>query len=209
MMPAAGGRLETRTPYRKGVRIEILRIGAARNRCTSFQRAQHDQVLIRMGSNHRTMRPGPGPIFPCSNQRLWRMIPSFGSSQAIKHGLVPLQYPSFYRSLLPPASVGNARRKLGPVASLQHGKLSSARLSTQTEISRSSRCERPKRTPVSDRQGTRNPHISMQDVYQRLLSLSQISVPVGVAAFFTSLGKRNAIRHGVLSTGMTNSMETM
>ena len=36
IVSAAGGRLETRTPYRKGIRIEILRVGAARNRHTSF-----------------------------------------------------------------------------------------------------------------------------------------------------------------------------
>ena len=86
------------------------------------------------------MRSGPGPTFTCSNQRLWRMIPSCRSSQAFQHG--------------------NARRKSGPVASLQHDRLSPASLSTQTEISRASLSEHPERTPVSYPGRGRNPYIS-------------------------------------------------
>src|SRR5580658_3189261 len=56
--------------------------------------------------------------------------------------------------------MGNARRKSGPVASLQHDRLSPASLSTQTEISRASLSEHPECTSMSYRWRGRNSHIS-------------------------------------------------
>src|SRR5580698_1370607 len=117
-----------------------------------------------MASDHRTMRSGPGPTFTCSNQRLWRMIPSRRSSQAFQHGLVPLQYPSFYRSLLPPASLGEpegSRVRLRPYNTTNfrlHDYLCGAKFPEW------SRCERPSCTTASYPCRGRNPYISKEGV---------------------------------------------
>jgi len=64
------GRLETRTLTEKGFAskscvLEPHGIGTLRFSVCSIY-----QVLIRMASDQRTMRSGPGPTFTCSNQRL-------------------------------------------------------------------------------------------------------------------------------------------